>query len=66
MSLQGGAQHLHGLVDLGGGHVQVRDQPKALAASEQGHRLGEVATILMRNLDLSTTEREILRELTPP
>ena len=54
---------------IGDGPARVRwlnALPAALAAREQGHRLGEVATILMQNLDLSAAEREILRELSPP
>lgn len=39
--------------------------PAALAAREQAHRLGEVATILVQHLDLSAAERELLRELAP-
>lgn len=39
--------------------------PAALAAREQGHRLAEVATLLMQNLDLSAAERELLQELSP-
>jgi hypothetical protein len=44
----------------------LNDLPSALAAREQGHRLGEVATLLMQHLDLSAAEREILREMSPP
>lgn len=40
--------------------------PKALAAREQGHRLGEIAQVLADHLDLSAAEREILEELSPP
>lgn len=40
--------------------------PAALANRQQGHRLAEVATILMQNLDLSAAERAILLELSPP
>ncbi len=53
---------------IGEGPARVRwlnALPAALAAREQGHRLGEVATILMQNLDLSAAEREILQELSP-
>lgn len=53
---------------IGEGPARVRwlnALPAALAAREQGHRLAEVATILMQNLDLSAAEREILQELSP-
>ena len=39
---------------------EVKTTVAALAAREQGHRLAEVATILMQNLDLSAAEREYL------
>jgi hypothetical protein len=54
---------------IGDGPARVRwlnALPAALAAREQGHRLGEVATILIQNLDLSAAEREILQELSHP
>jgi hypothetical protein len=53
---------------IGEGPARVRwlnALPAALAAREQSHRLAEVATILMQNLDLSAAEREILQELSP-
>lgn len=53
---------------IGEGPARVRwlnALPAALAAREQGHRLAEVATVLMQNLDLSAAEREILQELSP-
>jgi hypothetical protein len=54
---------------IGDGPARVRwlnALPAALAAREQSHRLAEVATVLMQNLDLSAAEREILQELSPP
>lgn len=53
---------------IGDGPARVRwlnALPAVLAARKQGHRLGEVATILMQNLDLSPAEREILQEFSP-
>ena len=64
-----GLADLRTLTDwIGDGPARVRwlnALPAALAAREQGHRLGEVATILMQHLDLSAAEREILQELSP-
>jgi hypothetical protein len=53
---------------IGDGPARVRwlkALPAALAAREQAHRLGEVATILVQHLDLSAAERELLQEMVP-